>query len=118
MVVKHAVLLGLAQARHQWQHFGAAQHGAVAQVLAQVVGRFADFTLAGQENKNVSAVLRIAPQFIHRIGNGGVEIGFLAFFKRPVADFDWKQPPRHQKYWRVAFGAGKVLRKPVGVDRG
>ena len=44
--VKNQILLGLAQARIQRQHLGIAQRGLVAQVLAQVISRFADFALA------------------------------------------------------------------------
>ncbi len=45
--LKNAVLLRLRQAGKQRQQLGAAQHRVVAEVLAQVIGGFPDFALAG-----------------------------------------------------------------------
>ncbi len=51
---KNLVLLGLAQTRKQRQHFGVARERLVQQVLAQVVGGFADLALAGQKDQDVA----------------------------------------------------------------
>ena len=56
VLLKDAVLLGLRQPREQRQHLGVAQRGDVAQVLAQVVGGFADLALTGQKHQDVAAL--------------------------------------------------------------
>ena len=85
MAVKNTVLLRLAQAGKQGQHLGVAKHGLVAQVFAQMVGRLADFTLAGQKHQYVATVVYVAPQLVHAIANGQIQVVFARFFKRPVA---------------------------------
>ena len=118
VVVEHAVLLGLAQARKQRQHLGVAQHRAVAQVLAQMIGSFTDLALAGQEHQDVAAVLRAAPELVHGIGNRRIQIGIARLFKRTIADFHRKQPARYHQHRCRSVRRGKVLRKAVGINRG
>ena len=92
---KNAVLLGLAQTRKQRQHFGVAQQGLVGQVLAQVVGSFADLALAGQKDQDVARAVRAAPEFVHAIGNGVVQVVVARFLIRPVALLHRKHAARH-----------------------
>ena len=119
VVVKHAVLLGLAQAGKQGQHLGVAQCGLVAQVFGEVVCRLADFALAGQKNQNVAALPRPAtPQLIDAVGNCRVQVGVFAFFKRAVAQLHRKGAARHHDDRRRPLAVGKVVGKTLGVDRG
>ena len=118
VIVEHAVLLGLAQARKQRQHLSVAQYRAVAQVLAQMVGGLTDLAFAGQEHQNVSSILRRAPKLIHGIGNRRIQVGIARFLERAVAHFHRKQPARYHQHRCRALGRGKVLRKAVGIDRG
>ena len=74
MAVKNPVLLGLAQARKQRQHFGIARQGLMRQVLAQMVSGFANFALARQKNQNIARAVRVEPKLVHRVGNRVVQI--------------------------------------------
>ena len=94
VAVKNPVLLGWAQAGEQRQHLSPAHDGLVAQMLAQMVGRFADFALARQENQNVALVVRVAPKLVHAIGNRAVEVVLAAFFKRAVTLLDREHAAR------------------------
>ena len=118
VAVEHPVLFGLAQAGKQRQHLGVAQHRAVAQVLAQMVGRLADFALARQENQNVAALRRQTPELIHRIGNGGVQVRVLALLERTVTHLHRIQPPRHHQHRRRPLARGKMPGKTVGINGG
>ena len=71
--IEHPVLLGLREAREQGQHLGATQGRLVAQVLTQMVGRLADFSLTRQEHQDVALVTRVAPELVHRIGDGLIQ---------------------------------------------
>ncbi|MDT4871611.1 hypothetical protein FQZ97_1067470 [compost metagenome] len=102
MVLEDAVLLGLRKAREQRQHLGVAQRGNVAQVLAQMIGGFADLTFTGQENQDV-ATLRRAPQLVHSIGDGVVEIVVATFLKRPVTHLHRKGAAGHHEHRRRAL---------------
>ena len=95
VAVKNTVLLSGTQAREQRQHLGIAHDRLVAEVLAQVVGRIADFALAGQEDQNVALVVRVAPEFVHTIGNCAVQIVLAGFFKRPIALLHREHSARH-----------------------
>ena len=117
VAVKDAVLLGLRQAREQWQHLGVAHYRLVRQVLAQVVGRLADLAFAWQEDQYVSTRIAL-PQLIHPIGNGLVQTVVAAVFKRAIALLHRKGAARHHDDGRGAFGALKVFGKPVRVDGG
>ena len=115
---EHAVLLGLAQARKKRQHLRAARERAVRQVLAQVVGRFADFALAGQKHQHIARRLA-RPEFIDRAGNGVVQAVIAAFFKGPPALLHRIRAARNHQHRRaLAAGVGKVAGKALGVNRG
>ena len=58
MAVENTVLLGLAQACKQRQHFGVAIERLVREVLAQVVSRFTNLALAGQKDQDVAGAVR------------------------------------------------------------
>ena len=118
MAVKNAVLLGLAQARKQGQHFGIAKQGLVAQMAAQMVGRLADLALAGQEHQNIAAVVHVAPQLIDAVGNGAVEVVVTRLFKRAIALLDRKHAPRHHDHRGGSVARGKVVGKTLRIDRG
>ena len=117
VAIKNTVLLGLRQAREQWQHLGVAHYRLVRQVLAQVVGRLADLAFAWQEDQYVSTRIAL-PQLIHPIGNGLVQTVVAAVFKRAIALLHRKGAARHHDDGRGAFGALKVFGKPVRVDGG
>ena len=55
--VKNTVLLGLAQPRKQRQHFGVAGQRLMRQMLAQMIGRFTNLTLARQKNQYVTGAV-------------------------------------------------------------
>ena len=117
MAVKNAVLLSLRQAGKQGQHLGGARPCVVRQVLAQVVGGFADFALAGQENQNV-APCPAQPEFVHAIGNGAVQVVVARFFKRAPALFDRKSTARDHDDGRGPVSRCKVPGKAVSVNGG
>jgi hypothetical protein len=135
--VEHPLLLGLAEAGKQRQHLGIAQRGLVAQVFGQVVGRFADFTLAWQKHQNVAArSCAAAPQLVYGIGHRVIQVFRLSplllwrFFaivfcttlrivERAVTYFNREGAARHHQHGRgLALGIGKVVGKPVGIDGG
>ena len=95
---ENAVLLLLAQAREQRQNFWrrAARQALLRLLLKmapQVVCRFANFALTGQEDEDVARAF--APQLIDAVGNGVAQIKVTLFFKRPPALLDGEEPPRH-----------------------
>ncbi|TXT37276.1 MAG: Uncharacterized protein FD135_3722 [Comamonadaceae bacterium] len=116
VAVKNAILLGLAQAGKQRQHFGVAKHRLVAQVAAQVVGGLADFALAGQEHQNVAAVVHVAPQLIHRVGNRVVQVIVTRFFKRAVTLLHREHAPGDHDDRGWPFDRGKVVSKALGIN--
>ena len=118
VAVKNTVLLGLAQARKQRQHLGAAKHRLVAQVAAQVVGGFADLAFTRQKDQNVAAVVGITPKLVDRIGDGVVEVVVARFLERPVTLLDREHAPGHHDDGRRSFATGKVLGKTLGINRG
>ena len=118
MVVKNAVLLGRAQACEQRQHLGAAVDRLVAYMFAQVVGRLTDFTLAGQEDQDVARVVRVAPEFVHTVGNRLVQAVVAAFFKRAVTLLHREHPARHHDHRRGAFFRLEVFGEAVGINGG
>ncbi len=118
MTVKNTVLLGLRQAREQRQHLGTAQCRLVLQVLAQVVGRFADFALTGQEDQNVAALGAAVPQLVHGIGHSVVEVKVFLFLKRAVAHLHRVGTARHHDHRRGAVWACKVLGETIRIDGG
>jgi hypothetical protein len=105
--LEDAVLLGLRQARKQRQHLGVAQRRLVAQVLAQVVGGFADLALAGQEDQDVAARAPTAPQLVHAIGDGVVQVVLAALFKRPVAHLHREGAARDHEHRRRPLADAK-----------
>ena len=118
MRVEHTVLLGLGQAREQRQHLGVARERAVREVLAQMVGCFANFALAGQKNKDV-ARRSADPNLVHGIRHRVVQVVVAAFLEGTIALLDRIGAARHHQHGRsLAFGVCKVLRKPISVDGG
>ncbi|MPM26547.1 hypothetical protein SDC9_73051 [bioreactor metagenome] len=117
MAVKNALLLGLRQAREQRQHLGAAQHGRVLQVLAQMVGGLADFALARQKHQNVAA-LAACPKLVHALGNRVVQIDVFLLFKRPPAHLHRIGPARNHDHRRGTSLVLEVLGKAVRIDGG
>ncbi len=116
--LEDTVLLGLRQAREQRQDLRRRPTALRAgQMLAQVVRRFADFAFAGQEDEDVAAFAG-APELVHRVGDGVVEVEVLALFIRPPALLHRKQPARDLDHRRRAESRCEVVRKPVGVDGG
>ena len=99
MTVKNAVLLCLAQPRKQGQYLGGSKQGLVAQVFAKMIGGFTDFTLAGQEHQNVAAVVHVAPEFVHTVSNGVIQVIFTRLFKRAVTLFDREHAAGHHDDW-------------------
>ena len=118
VAVEDAILLGLAQARKQRQDLGIAQHRAVAQVLAQMVGRLADFAFAGQKHQNVAGIRGRAPELVHRVGNGCIQVGVLAVLEGTIAHLHRIQSPRHHQHRCWPLARGKVLGKAVRIDGG
>ena len=127
MRLEDAVLFRLRQAGEQRQHLGAAQHRAVRQMTAQVVGGLTDLALARQENQDIAAHTgtRAAPEFIHRIGNRLVQAVIAAVLKRPPTLFDREGAARdidHRGRHRLLSGAGcghrEVPCKALGIDGG
>ena len=115
---EHPVLLGLRQAGIEGQDLGLrAAPMLLRQVLAQVVGGLADFALARQEHQNV-ACPAVAPELVHRIGDGVVQVKVLAFLEGTPALFNREEPARHGDDRRRTVARGKVLRKAVGIDGG
>ena len=86
-------------------------------MLAQVVGGLADLALAGQEDEDVARAT-VAPQLVHRVGDGVVQVEVAALLERPPALLHREQPARDHDHRRRAGRAGEVLRKAVGVDGG
>ena len=118
MAVKNAVLLGLAQARKQRQYLGVAQQRLVAQVPAQVVGRLANFTLTGQKHQDVTLVVSVAPEFVHTIGDGVVQVVITRLLKRPVALLHREHTARHHDDGRRTGFAFEVVCKALCIDGG
>jgi hypothetical protein len=81
---KNPVLLGLRQAGKQGQHFGVAGQRLVRQVFAQVVSGFANLSLAGQKDQDVTPCPAL-PELVHAVGHGLVQAVVTRLFKRPVA---------------------------------
>ena len=117
MAVENAVLLGLAQPRKQRQHFGIAGQRLMRQMLAQMIGRFANLTLARQKNQYVAGAVRVLPQLIDGIGNGVVQVVVARLFKRPVALLDRKHPARHHDHRCRRFSGAEVIRKALRINR-
>ena len=84
------VLLGLRQAGIQRQNLARAAPRVMRKVLAQVVGGFADLSLAGQEDEDV-ATAATTPQLVDGVGYGDVQVAFSSFLERPPALLHWKQ---------------------------
>ena len=118
MAVKNAVLLGLAQPRKQRQHFGLAQQRLVAQVPAQVVSGLADFALTGQKYQDIPLVVGIAPEFIHRVGNGVVQVVVARLFKRPVTLLHREHAARHHDDGRWTGFGFEVVSKALRINGG
>ena len=85
---------------------------------AQMLCRFANFALARQEHQNAALLRRLLPQLVDGIGNCLVHVVFAAFLIRAVAHLHWEHAARHHQHRRWPFGAGEVLGKSVGVNRG
>ena len=117
VLLEDAVLLGLREPREQRQHLRVAQRGNVAQMLAQVVGGFADLAFTGQEHQDVASQ-RPTPKLIHRVGDRAVQVVVAALFKRAPAHLHRKGATRHHDHRRRTAFRGEVLRKTVGIDRG
>ena len=102
MPVENTLLFGLAQAREQRQHLGPAQYRQLREMFAQVVRRFANFALAGQEHQDVAAVVQVAPQLVHAIGNGIVQVVLARFLERSVTLFHREHAPGNHddRRWR------------------
>ena len=115
--LKNLVLLGLRQAGKQRQHLGPAGQRLVRQVLAQVVGSFADLALAGQKDQDVAPCPTL-PEFVHRIGHGLVQAVVTGFFKRAVALLHREGAARDHDHRGRTVAGRKVLGKAVGVDGG
>ena len=112
-----AVLLGLGKPCKQGQDFCLrATTMGLREVLAQVVGRLANFSLAGQEDEDVAR--RMPPQLVHRVGDGVFQTEVAPLFEGPPALFDREQAPRHHDHRRRAAHRFEVPRKAVGVDGG
>ena len=117
MAVKNAVLLGLRQARKQWQHLGIAKQRLVRQVFAQVIRCLTNLAFAGQKNQDVTGAVRVAPELVHPISNRVVEVVVTRLFKRPVALLHRKHAARHQNHRRRPLAGGKVVRKTLRINR-
>ena len=115
VAVKNTVLLGLGEACEQRQHLGVAGERLVRQVLAQVVGSLADFAFAGQKNQNVAGGIS-KPKFIHRVGNGVVQVVFARLFKRPPALLHREHAARDQNDGCWPVRRGEMPRKPVRIN--
>jgi hypothetical protein len=111
------VLLGRRQARKQRQHFGPPVQRRMRQVAAQVIGSFADFPLAGQEDEDVAAGAA-GPEFVHAVGNRLVQAVVAAFLERLPALFHRKHPARDHDDGRRPGTRREMLREAVGIDRG
>ena len=84
----------------------------------QMLCRFANLALAGQEHQNAALLRRLLPQLVDGIGNRLVRVVVAAFLIRAVTHLDGEHAPRHHQHGRWPFGAGEVLGESVGVDRG
>ena len=118
MAVKNAVLLGLTQACKQRQHLGVAHQRLVAQVPAQVVGGLTDFALTRQKHQDVTLVVGVAPELVHAIGDGVVQVVVTRLFKRPVALLHREHAARHHDDRRRAGPGFEVVGKALCIDGG
>ena len=118
--LEDALLLGLRQARKQRQDLGLAMQRMVTEVSAQMVGHFADFPLARQENQDVAARAAAwpAPEFVNAVGNGLRQAMLTCFLERAIAHLHRKHPARHLKHRRRPPGLREVPGKAISVNRG
>ena len=115
---KNTILLGLGEARKQGQHLGMPRQWLMRQMAPQVVGGAANLALTRQEHQNIARLLRLLPQLIHRLRNGGVQVGVARFFKRLPLHLNRIQPTRDLQHRRRSPQAGKVVGKALGVNCG
>ena len=115
--LKNTVLLGLRQPRKQRQHLGRAQHRLVCQVLAQMVGRLTDFTLAGQEDQDVARVRAAAPELVDRIGQRVIEVMVTRLLEGAVTHLHREGAARDHDHRCRALATGKVVGKALRIDR-
>ncbi len=118
MTVKNAVLLGRAQAGKQWQHLGVAKHRLMAQMFAQVIRRLTNLALARQKNQDVTGVVRVAPQLVHTVGNGVVQVVVTRLLKRSVTLLHREHAARHHDDRCWSFCRFKVIGKTLRINRG
>ena len=118
VAVKNTVLLGLAQAREQREHLGLARRRLVAQMLAQMVGRLANFALAGQENQYVAGIAPIAPQLVHGVGNRVVQVIVARLLERTVPLLHREHAARHHDHRRRSAARRKVVGEALRIDGG
>ena len=95
-----------------------AQQRLMRQVSAQMVGCFADFALAGQEDEDVARLARITPKLVHAIGDGLVQTIVARFLERPPALLHRKHAARDGDDRRRPLGGGEVLGKAFRIDSG
>ena len=81
-----------------------------------MICRFADLTLAGQEDQDVARA-GLVPQLVDGIGHRIEQIKVSLLFKGPPALFDRKQAPRDGDHRRRPARAGKVLCESISIDR-
>ena len=118
VAVKNAVLLSLAQARKQRQNLGVTHQRLVAQVSAQVVSGLANFPLTGQKHQDIALVVGVAPELVHAIGDGVVQVVVTRLFKRPVALLHREHAARHHDDRRRAGPGFEVVGKALCIDGG
>ena len=87
------------------------------QVLAQMVGGFANLALARQKHQNVAA-LATGPELIHALGNRIVEVEVLLLLERAITHLHRKRAARDHDDRRRSVLVLEMLGKPIGIDRG
>ena len=82
-----------------------------------MVSCFSNFTLAWQEDQNVTGGIA-CPKFVDSLGNGIVQIVLTCLFKRTPPHLNRKGSARNHDHWRRPLARSKVLRKTIGIDGG
>ena len=86
-------------------------------MLSKMVIGLANLTLAWQKYQDVASSMA-GPKFIHRLGNGIVQIAVTRFLKGTPPHFNRESASRHHDDRGRTFAGSKVLRKTICVDGG